>query len=320
MSYKKFANPETIALGKKNVLMQAFGQGTINVQIFYNGRWHDAILKNVWYVPDASAHLFSVKAAAQNGYSTTFNEKGVVIRGGNGTITASGKLVNDLYVLTIRVCTPRQAVEVLLATQAETLQVWHERLGHQNKRHVMKVLKQHGINVEATKEFCDGCALGKAHRQSFRTWTTRPSKVGEQINTDVCGPMTEMSVGGARYYVCFKDNYSKFRRVFFITTKDEVADCLQKFLKEVKTAGLVTKVLLSDSGREFNCEAVQKVLEEHGITHQLTMPYTPEQNGAAEQENRTVVESARSMLHSSGLPKELWAEACNTAVYILNRT
>jgi hypothetical protein len=50
------------------------------------------------------------------------------------------------------------------------------------------------------------------------------------------------------------------------------------------------------------------------------MPYTPEQNGATEQENRTNVESTRSMLHASGLPKELWAEACNTAVYTLNRT
>jgi transposase InsO family protein len=78
--------------------------------------------------------------------------------------------------------------------------------------------------------------------------------------------------------------------------------------------------LLSDGGKEFNCEAAQKVLEEHGITHRLTMPYTPEQNGAAKPENRTIVESAPSMLHSSGLPKELWAEACNTAVYILNRT
>jgi transposase InsO family protein len=62
------------------------------------------------------------------------------------------------------------------------------------------------------------------------------------------------------------------------------------------------------------------VLKKHGITHQITMPYTPEQNGAAEQENRTIVESARSMLHASGLPKELWAEACITAVYILNQT
>jgi len=54
----------------------------------------------------------------------------------------------------------------------EKLQVWHERLGHQNKRHVMKVLKQHGINVEANKEFCDGCALRKANRQSFGNRTS----------------------------------------------------------------------------------------------------------------------------------------------------
>ena len=109
--------------------------------------------------------------------------------------------------------------------QAETLQVWHERLGHQNKHHVLKVLKQHGINVEANKEFCDGCTVGKAHRQSFGTWTTRPSRVGDQINADVCGPMTERSVGGVPYYVCFKDDYSKFHHVS-ITTKSEVADYL----------------------------------------------------------------------------------------------
>jgi len=265
-------------------------------------------------VSDASAHLFSVKAATQNGYSTTLNEKEVVIHRGDGTVAASGKLVIDLCVLAIWVRIPRHAAEVHLATQAETLQVWHERLGHQNKHHVMKVFKQHGINVEANKELYDGCALGKAHQQSFR-----PSIVGEEINADVCGPMTEGSVGGARYYVCFKDDL-KFCRVFFNTTKSEVVGCLRNFLKEVKTAGNVMKVLLSDGGREFNCEAVQKVLEEHGITHRLAIPHTPEQNGAAEQENHTVVESTCSMLHASGLPKGLWAEARNTAVYILNRT
>jgi len=77
---------------------------------------------------------------------------------------------------------------------------------------------------------------------------------------------------------------------------------------------------LSDSGKEFNCEAVQKVLEEHGITYQLTIPYTPEQNGAAEQGNCAIVERACSMPHVSGLPKEMWAEACNTVVYIPNCT
>jgi len=54
----------------------------------------------------------------------------------------------------------------------------------------------------------------------------------------------------------------------------------------------------------------------HGIMHPLTMPYTPEQNGAAKQENRMAVESTCFELHASGLPKKLWAEACNTVVYI----
>jgi len=32
------------------------------------------------------------------------------------------------------------------------------------------------------------------------------------------------------------------------------------------------------------------------IEHRLAMPYTPEQNGSAERENRTLLEVARSML------------------------
>ena len=140
-------------LGKKNVLMEAYGQGVINIQMLHNGMWHDATLKNVWYVPDASAHLFSVKATAQNGYSTTLNKTRVVIHRGDGTVAASGKLVNDLYVSAIRVYIPRHTAEVYLAIHVETLLVWHERLGQQNKCHVIKVQKQHGINVEANKEF-----------------------------------------------------------------------------------------------------------------------------------------------------------------------
>jgi hypothetical protein len=68
--------------------------------------------------------------------------------------------------------------------------------------------------------------------------------------------MTETSVGGADYYVCFQDDYLKYCHVLFIITKIEGVDCLQKFLKEVKIAGHFTKVLLSDGGKEFDCEAV----------------------------------------------------------------
>jgi hypothetical protein len=54
-----------------------------------------------------------------------------------------------MYALVLRVCIPQHTAGVRLVTQAETLQIWHECLGHPNKHHVMKVLKQHGINVKA---------------------------------------------------------------------------------------------------------------------------------------------------------------------------
>ncbi|UYV62737.1 hypothetical protein LAZ67_2001760 [Cordylochernes scorpioides] len=57
----------------------------------------------------------------------------------------------------------------------------------------------------------------------------------------------------------------------------------------------------------------------HGIVHELTAPYTPEQNGISERDNRTIVESARCLLHGRKMSLELWAEAVNTAVYLLNR-
>lgn len=56
-----------------------------------------------------------------------------------------------------------------------------------------------------------------------------------------------------------------------------------------------------------------------GIIHESSSPYTPEQNGNAEREIKTIVESARTMLIESGLPETFWTEAMNTAVYTLNR-
>ena len=39
----------------------------------------------------------------------------------------------------------------------------------------------------------------------------------------------------------------------------------------------------------------------------------------AERMNRTIMERARSMRLHAGLPLHMWAEAVNTAVYLINR-
>nr|GFA68296.1 retrovirus-related Pol polyprotein from transposon TNT 1-94 [Tanacetum cinerariifolium] len=50
-----------------------------------------------------------------------------------------------------------------------------------------------------------------------------------------------------------------------------------------------------------------------GITHQTSIPRTPQQNGVVKRRNRTIMESARTMLIFAKAPMFLWAEAVATA-------
>ncbi|GAU45509.1 hypothetical protein TSUD_129550 [Trifolium subterraneum] len=83
---------------------------------------------------------------------------------------------------------------------------------------------------------------------------------------------------------------------------------------------LVTEgVLRTDGGGEYMSSEFTALCEQDGIIHEVTPPYTPQQNGIAERKNRTIMNMVRSMLNSKGLPKELWGEAVATTTYVLNR-
>ncbi|GJU87743.1 putative ribonuclease H-like domain-containing protein [Tanacetum coccineum] len=55
------------------------------------------------------------------------------------------------------------------------------------------------------------------------------------------------------------------------------------------------------------------------IKREFSVAKTPQQNIVAERKNRTLIEAARTMLADSLLPTVFWAEAVNTACYVLNR-
>lgn len=81
--------------------------------------------------------------------------------------------------------------EINVNISSGTLQLWHERLRDQAQDHMYSVLKRLGIETESRGyELCDVCALGKSHRKPFRTRSTRPTKLAEQISADVCGPLS----------------------------------------------------------------------------------------------------------------------------------
>ncbi|KAK0594074.1 hypothetical protein LWI29_008023 [Acer saccharum] len=73
------------------------------------------------------------------------------------------------------------------------------------------------------------------------------------------------------------------------------------------------------SGREFENASFESYCDSLGISHEFSAPRTPQQNGVVERKNRVLQEMARVMLLSNNVPRNLWAEAINTACYIGNR-
>ena len=90
--------------------------------------------------------------------------------------------------------------------------------------------------------------------------------------------------------------------------------------KQVKT--LMTenqvKTLRSDNGGEYGSKLFETYLKEKGIFHQTTVPHNSVQNGASKRMNRTLVETAASMVSHAKMPVEFWAEAISTAVNLRN--
>lgn len=112
-----------------------------------------------------------------------------------------------------------------------------------------------------------------------------------------------------------------FQVCLFLSNKSEVLQKLKCFISMVRNmTGETVKYIRCDNGTEFMNKDVAELLANKGIVLEKISPYTPEQNGFIERENRTVQESARTMLLASGLNKTLWPEAVRTAVYILNRS
>jgi transposase InsO family protein len=166
---------------------------------------------------------------------------------------------------------------------------------------------------------CRGCALGKNVKAAFPSSKSKSKGILDLIHSDVCGPMSVASVQGASYYVTFIDDFSRKTWIFFMKTKDEVFSRFREFKAQVENqTGKKIKVLRSDNGGEYTSNDFKDFCKEAGIKRELTVSYNPQQNGVAERKNRSIISSAKAMIHDQGLPMFLWAEACNTTVYLQN--
>ena len=129
-----------------------------------------------------------------------------------------------------------------------------------------------------------------------------------------------MSKGNNSYFLTFIDHATRYTWVYVIASKSDVFKTFVKWKVMVeKQYERKVKIIRTDNGGEYTSNEFESYLSNEGITHQKTIPKTPEQNGVAERFNRTIMETVRCLLSDSELEEEFWAEALMTATYIRNR-
>jgi transposase InsO family protein len=102
--------------------------------------------------------------------------------------------------------------------------------------------------------------------------------------------------------------------------KSEAQRVIKKFIRRAQNEfELKIKNVRSDNGSEFRNLNVEEYLDEEGIKHELSAPYTTQQNSIVERKNRTLIEMARIMLDEYKIPDSFWAEAINTSCRAVNR-
>ena len=299
------------------------GEGTIHIERLIHGVWTSAHIEKVLYVPEMGKNLYSVGQATARGLEIRFKGDNVYFLSGDEEVIAAGlRQGNLIYRMFFRGPLANQ-LEVTVAEA--NFEKWHERLGHLNSQAMEDLIAKYlvsGVKVKGAKNdfFCEGCQVGKSHKLPFKKESARIAAPGKMIHSDVCGPMQETSLEGARFYVSFIDDATGYRHVNYIKYKSDVFDRFVVFEKKIRNKfGRCMKILRTDNGKEYVNERMSTYMQSLGITHERTAPYTPEQNGKAERENRTIVECARTLLKSTNLPGSLWAEATNCVVYTLNR-
>jgi transposase InsO family protein len=273
----------------------------------------DVVLTDIMIVPSLCMNIISVSKLCDHNYRVSFEKDMCIIKDQFDRTILKAKRTGGIYKLVVY--SPENLVALNLSSDESEL--WHQRLGHLNMQVVRKMIPE--LKGKGKIE-CKSCFQGKMARVAFGLSNGKHGELFGLIHSDVCGPFEGNAIGGYRYYVTFIDDKSRYTLVYLIRTKSEVFEKFKNFEALVRNKYQKTiKILRSENGGEYLSTEFDLFLKSKGIQKQFSVAYTPQQNGVAEKMNRTLVESARTMMIHANLPKSYWGYAVLNAVYVRNR-
>ena len=152
---------------------------------------------------------------------------------------------------------------------------------------------------------CESCQLGKHTHVFFpKSLDPRTKSPFEFVHTDVWSSSRSTSTLGFRYFVTFIDDYSRCTWLLLMKTRVELFSIFQKFHTEIRTQfNTSIRILRNDNAKEYFSMSFSSFMSSHGIFHQSSCAYTPQQNGVVEHKNRHLVETTRTLLLHHKVPQ-----------------
>lgn len=187
------------------------GIGTVNIK-FEDG--NNISLKHVRHVPQIKRNLISMAMLDRDGFNVKI-KNGVlrVLRG--SLVVMQGRIKNGIYILQWTI----EKDQTNITTDNEDLTMkWHRRLGHVSYGG-LKVLDQNGVlgKVEISPiRLCEQCVLGKITKAKFGKGKHITKSVIEYLHSDLWGPSRTLSRGGARYFLTFIDDFSRYVWIYIL--------------------------------------------------------------------------------------------------------
>jgi hypothetical protein len=208
-----------------NGMVEAVGKGSILVETRVKGCSRNIRMHDVLHVPDLHSNLVSVSKLISRSLKVQFNSLGCVVRASNGEMLAVASLESNLYQLDTNVVNGAETSSLAHCDgNSHLLELWHLNANSVKMLQTMVSGMDMGAAQGDVHSFaCEGCVEGKQARRPFPTdGGTRATKILELVHSDVCGPMKTASIGGARYFLTFIDNFSRKIWVYVFKSKSEV--------------------------------------------------------------------------------------------------
>ncbi len=335
--YLSFEKPYCVTLvdGSKAI---AEGIGRVRLKM-YNamGQSYACTLHDTLHIPTSQVNLLSVRHSQNLGNSfwfPSYSDQCLIYNASGKEVGLAKDKGNREYALLADVIIPDKVSSVNVADRLRAIVapenpfvLWHCRAGHIGQDRLKEAAQKgivRGINAVFPKDArlptCEDCIVAKSQKKSHpRLGQLSTMEILNLVHSDVSGPVSS-SIGGNVYDVTFTDDFSRVCWVFPIQRKSEVFRIFKGWHTAIeKSTGMKLKRFRSDNGGEYVNKEFDEYFRNHGIKHEVTTPYTPQQNGVAERMNKTLETISTALLEHAQKEKKYWAEAIVAASYIRNR-